>query len=38
VILSLAERADDMAEVDRMTADVTALVLRYGAATERHTH
>jgi len=38
VILSLAERADDMAAVDRMTADITELVTRYGAAIPRHTY
>jgi hypothetical protein len=36
VILELADRADDVAEVDRMMEDVRKLVLKYGAAIERY--
>jgi hypothetical protein len=37
-ILSLANRADDVAMVDKMMADVRELVVRYGAAVETQTH
>jgi hypothetical protein len=37
VVLELADKADDMSAVDRMMADVRALVLRHGAAKESYT-
>jgi hypothetical protein len=37
-ILELADRADDMAMVDRMMEDVCAICIKYGAAIESFSH
>jgi hypothetical protein len=37
-ILELGGLAENAAALDRMMADVSALVVRYGAATERSAH
>jgi hypothetical protein len=37
-VLELGGHADDPAALDRMMADLTALVVRYDAATERDMH